>query len=265
MTLFAKSIKPHLNLPHVPHKHSKLLKIIGAVLPLIVIALGVYLFYNFPAIKDKVQYGISKPKVGDSHLLPKTLRSRTNNQVAVSTDCSKPIPYDKNGNPKAICDNYIYIPKIHVAAPFYTPPSTRDDVINEYLLKGVLHYPGTADPGQKGNVFLTGHSSYYWWAKSDYKFVFTLEPQLTYNDEIYVYHKGIRYTYKVTELREVTPQTTDVLRPTTEPTLTLSTCVPIGTSYHRKIVRAKQITPDPAGARPAAAVGPDTSHLPGNR
>lgn len=266
MRLFRKkSVEPHLGIPHTPPKPSRFIRIIKGVLPLLFIALGVYVFYNFPAIKDRVAFTINKPKVGDTRLLPPTLRTQGPIPVARASECGKPISFDANGNPKQICDNYIYIPRIRVGAPIIYPSQTSDNVINDALLKGVIHYPGTAEPGQKGNVFITGHSSFYWWVKSDYKTVFTLVPEMVNGDEVIVYHKGIRYIYKVDDIREVLPTDVSVLRPTDKPVITLSTCVPVGTAYRRKIVRASQISPDPATARAGAVGEVTTGRLPGVR
>lgn len=260
-------------LSRFPQPPAQVKKILGLVIPLIVIALGVYVFYNFPALKQKLEYTLNKPKPGNPALLPPTLKKPATNapkvagQIPVATgpQCGGNIPYDNAGNPTKVCDNYIYIPKIRVAAPIVNPPSTKEAVINDFLLKGVVRYPGTAEPGQKGNVFLTGHSSYYWWAKSEYKTVFTLVPEMRLMDEIIIYYNGTRYTYKVSEIREVSPQTTEVLRPTSEPVVTLSTCVPIGSTARRKIVRAKQISPDPAAARAASTSQVNVGRLPGVR
>lgn len=257
-------------------------RIVIAVLPLVVIGGLVYVAFNFPALKNQAQFAFNKPKPGNSKLLPSTIRTGAAPASAAGAGsggsnsasgipiggaaCGRPVSYDGNGNPKAICDNYVYIPKIGVASPIRWPGQTSEAVINDELLKGVVHYPGTAEPGQKGNVFLTGHSSYYWWVQSDYRTVFTLVPQLVPGDEIIVYHKGIRYSYRVTDYQDVKPTNTDSLKPTTEPVITLSTCVPIGTSYERRIVRAKQVSPDPSTASSASSGNDSTpGRLPGVR
>ncbi|MEJ7658346.1 MAG: hypothetical protein WKG07_01310 [Hymenobacter sp.] len=42
-------------------------------------------------------------------------------------------------------------------------------------------------------------------------------------DEIIIYHKGIRYSYRVTvDFQDVKPNNTDSLKPTAEPSVTLS-------------------------------------------
>lgn len=257
---------PNLSMPHLPKPRTKAGKVFRALLPLVFIALGVYVFYNFPALYDRTRFLISKPKAGNSGLLPATVRAQNPTvPIGSSAQCGKPIPYDGAGNPTLICDNYIYIPRIRVAAPIVRPASTDDGTINAELLKGVLKYPGTAEPGEKGNVFLTGHSSYYWWKQSDYKTVFSLVPELVGGDEIIVYSKGVRYIYKVSEIRTVGPTAVDVMRPTPDPVVTLSTCVPVGTSYQRRIVRAKQTTPDPSTARTASSDTTQVRRLPGVR
>ncbi|MDD3861914.1 MAG: hypothetical protein PHP74_03450, partial [Candidatus Gracilibacteria bacterium] len=50
--------------------------------------------------------------------------------------------------------------------------------MQEALKDGVIHYPGTSYPGQKGNVVITGHSSYFPWDSGRFKDVFALLHQL---------------------------------------------------------------------------------------
>jgi LPXTG-site transpeptidase (sortase) family protein len=237
------------------------------IVPLVLIAVGVYVVYNFPALWDKLTYWLNPPKPGNSAMLPKTIGSNNNSAIPTGgPECgTKPIEYDDNGNPKRICDNYVYIPKIRVAAPIIRPTSTDENAIDQALLQGVVKYPGTAEPGEQGNVFLTGHSSYYWWVETDYRNVFSLEPELREGDEIIVYHNGIRYSYKVFTTFEVSPDNTGVLDQTPNPIVTLSTCVPVGTSYHRKIVQANQVSPDPNTARPTNRQAVQPARLPGVR
>ena len=242
-------------------------RIFKALVPLLLIAVGVYVVYNFPALWDRLSYWLNPPKVGNSALLPKTVQAAGGGPIpAGGQECgAKPIDYDGNGNPERICDNYVYIPKIRVAAPIVRPDSASEDVIDQALLRGVVKYPGTAEPGERGNMFLTGHSSYYWWVQTDYRNVFSLEPQLAEGDEIIVYHNGIRYSYRVFTTYEVAPTETSVLDQTPRPIVTLSTCVPIGTSYRRKIVQASQVSPDPNTARPTVRQAAQPARLPGVR
>lgn len=246
------------------------IRIIKAILPLLVIAALVYVIYNFPALWQRLTFAVNPPKPGNSQLMPPKIQG-SNGQTSAGIPVNgpgcgtDPIEYDGNGNPKMICDNYVYIPKIRVAAPIVRPTSTDEATIDDALLKGVVHYPGTAEPGQRGNVFLTGHSSFYWWVDTKFRNVFTLQPQLENNDEVIIYKNGIRYSYRVFTKFEVSPNQTEVLAQTPESIVTLSTCVPIGTSYRRMIVQARQVQPDPNRSQVPSNQARQPARLPGLR
>src|SRR3989344_545521 len=53
----------------------------------------------------------------------------------------------------------ILIPSVAIDAQIVTPESADLDVMNDSLLRGAVHYPGSALPGQDGNMFLFGHST----------------------------------------------------------------------------------------------------------
>jgi sortase (surface protein transpeptidase) len=73
------------------------------------------------------------------------------------------------------------------------------------LEKGIIKYPGSADPGTEGNSFIFGHSSNYPWAKGDYNDVFALLNELQLGDEIIVFFKQKKYVYVVREKNIVKP------------------------------------------------------------
>lgn len=248
--------------------HGLFRKILTGIVPLLLIALAVYVVFNFPALWTRLSFLLSDPATTSAATLPETVRSGGTpggEGGGADVPCRGNIPYDGEGRPRAICDNYLYIPRIRVAAPIVRPRSTAENVINEALLRGVIKYPGTAEPGERGNVFLTGHSSYYWWVDTPYRNVFALVPQLRENDEIIIYAQGRKYSYRVSSVFEVTPSQTGVLKPTPIPVVTLSTCVPVGTSYRRKIVQARQVSPDPSTARPTSGQAASPDRLPGVR
>jgi len=100
----------------------------------------------------------------------------------------------------------------------------------------VVHYPGTASPGQVGNVFITGHSSYYPWDPGKFKDVFAVLGQLEVGDEYFVYFGQQKFTYKVREKYEVSPDNVNVLQqPHDKKVSTLMTCTPVGTTLRRLI------------------------------
>ncbi len=150
-------------------------------------------------------------------------------------------------------ENRLVIPTLGENIPIVDPPTSAllkedwnqfEKDIQGSLQKGVVHYPGTAKPGQAGNFFLTGHSSYYPWDPGKYKEVFARLNELSIGDEYSVYYGGDLHTYRVTKKVEVKPSNVSVLdQPTDKRIATLMTCTPVGTTLRRLIVQAEEIDP----------------------
>jgi LPXTG-site transpeptidase (sortase) family protein len=113
--------------------------------------------------------------------------------------------------------------------------------IQKALQNGVVHYPSTANPGEHGNVVITGHSSYFLWDPGRYKDVFAALHRVVVGDKVVVYYGQQKYVYKVTEIKKVLPKEIEVLLPSGDDRLTLITCTPIGTNLRRLIVIAKPV------------------------
>lgn len=113
--------------------------------------------------------------------------------------------------------------------------------IQKALRNGVVHYPGTALPGENGNVVITGHSSYYAWDPGRFKDVFALLHDVRHNDRIVVYFNQKKFIYEVTNIKVVLPKDIDVLAQSSTEKLTLITCTPIGTNLKRLIIEAKLV------------------------
>jgi LPXTG-site transpeptidase (sortase) family protein len=145
-------------------------------------------------------------------------------------------------------ENRIIIPRIGENIPLVDVEMDNDldfatmhEVFMEELRKWVVRYPGTAEPGAEGNVFIFGHSSNYPWVKSQYNSVFALIDQLEKGDEIIIYYFQKKYVYKVTDHAIVKPGDVKTLesRDQTKKELSLMTCWPIGTTLERIIVFAE--------------------------
>ena len=146
------------------------------------------------------------------------------------------------GYEPAPTESRLVIPKIKVNVPIAWPKAGDEESILKALEDGVAHFPGTAMPGQYGNVFLTGHSSYYAWSSGKYKSVFALLDKLEIGDEIIAWHGGQEYNYQIFDKFVVTPDNLDVLNQNLgEKILSLMTCTPIGTNKNRLIYRAKLV------------------------
>ncbi|MBP7114492.1 MAG: sortase [Candidatus Peribacteraceae bacterium] len=148
-------------------------------------------------------------------------------------------------------ENRLIIPKLGENVPIVRPSMdalmkedwiTFESDIQVALKDGVVHYPGSARPGQPGNFFLTGHSSYYPWDDGKYKNVFARLGELDLGDTYTVYYGGDRHTYRIVKKYEVKPSDVSVLdQPTSKRLATLMTCTPIGTTLRRLIVLAEEI------------------------
>lgn len=142
------------------------------------------------------------------------------------------LPSQNNSN-----ENSIQIEKIGVNAPVIW--DVEEERILDFLKDGVVHYKGTSHPGEGGNIFLVGHSSNYFWIKSDYNEIFALLDKLSSGDRIEIKRNGQSYFYDVFQSKVVSPQDVSVLDSSQKEILTIMTCWPVGTSLNRLIVQAE--------------------------
>lgn len=185
-----------------------------AVIFVLIFALT-FTLINYPAISKKLSYFYAHPsgKSSTAQVAP----SPTFNPTGQAT---------------------LSIPKIGTKVPIIW--NVAEDNFSEQLLSGVVHFAGTALPGQNGNIFITGHSSYYAWVKSPYKDVFAILDKLEVGDQIYIQYNNGTYTYTVNGSKVVKPDQLQVMGSGFTPTLTLMTCVPIGTNLNRLVITADQ-------------------------
>jgi len=150
-------------------------------------------------------------------------------------------------------ENRIIIPKLNLNVPIVIPPNDAliaedwenlEKAIQAGLQDGVVHYPGTARPGQAGNFFVTGHSSYFPWAEGSFKSVFARLHLLKPGDEYWVFYRGDRYRYIIQSKKEIRPSDVSVLdQPINRRIATLMTCTPVGTTLRRLIITAQEVDP----------------------
>lgn len=121
----------------------------------------------------------------------------------------------------------ISIPRLDVRAV------VEEGVEEGTLSRAVGHLPGTAMPGQPGNVALAAHRDTF----------FRGLRNIRKDDVITIETRGHQYDYLVESTTIVKPTDVDVVAGTNEPVLTLVTCYPfyyIGKAPKRFIVRARQ-------------------------
>lgn len=107
------------------------------------------------------------------------------------------------------------------------------------LDKSLVHLPGSSLPGEKGNVFVSGHSSLpQFYRPGNFKAIFANLPKVKKGDVISVDAGGQRFEYIVEGLKIVDPSETWVINPpdSTGRYISLMTCVPPGLYLKRLIV-----------------------------
>lgn len=111
------------------------------------------------------------------------------------------------------------------------------------LKKTLIHYPGTAMPGDLGNTVIFGHSVLpQFFNPKNYTSIFSTLHTLVKGDEITISDGGATYTYKIVDMYEVKPENLSPLAQTYDNhRLTLITCTPPGTYLKRLIIKAELI------------------------
>ena len=123
----------------------------------------------------------------------------------------------------------IVIPKIGVDAPIVS------GVDWEALKQGVGHYPGSANPGQRGNLVLSAHNDIF-------GEIFRYLENLEQGDTFTLYDAAnTGYEYVVRTRRIVEPTEVSVLNDSPEPLVTLITCHPYLIDSQRLVVQAELV------------------------
>jgi len=107
---------------------------------------------------------------------------------------------------------------------------------------GAVAYPHSAEPGSKGSVIISGHSSppSERAASSDFGRIFSHVPELKPGDVITISGEGQDKNYEIQSSVIVPPTATEILRQQEdESIMKIVTCYPIGTTKDRMVVTAK--------------------------
>jgi LPXTG-site transpeptidase (sortase) family protein len=145
--------------------------------------------------------------------------------------------------PPVNTDFSVIIPKIDVNTPIVPDVDPGDKkAYLDALNRGAAHAKGTVKPGEVGNSYIFAHSTANPLNIEKYAAVFTLLGKLNIGDRITTFYQGKRYDYAidqkyVVDFNNVTPLTATY----DHPVLTLQTCDPPGTEFHRLILVAHLI------------------------
>ena len=136
------------------------------------------------------------------------------------------------------------ISSLAIAAPLVYVGERAEKTFQTGLRQGVVQYPGTALPGQLGNMYVFGHSSDYRWSKGSYKTIFAKLPNIKVGSEIKVTDTaGKVYTYKVVNIAIALPTEVKYLSQYNyqRKLLTVQTSYPVGTALKRFVAIAELI------------------------
>lgn len=121
------------------------------------------------------------------------------------------------------------------------------------ISQGLAHLPGSALPGEKGNVFISGHSALPIFISEAFnnfvvignpqKALFATLPKAKKGDLVTVEVGGTKFTYQIESIKIVDPKELSVVAPPDNlgRFLTLMTCVPPGLNTKRLVVLAKMV------------------------
>lgn len=110
------------------------------------------------------------------------------------------------------------------------------------LSLGLAQLPGSALPGEKGNLFISGHSALNRFIPGQ-RAIFAKLTDLKKGDEILVEAANSKFKYRVVEIKVVDPSDLSVIPAPDEVGryISLMTCVPPGLNYKRLIVIGKMV------------------------
>ena len=206
---------------------ANLLIIVGALLVLLAVGPLIYdeIWYSVKELKNQ-EFSVNNPQAQEDSVFARFLSSKPISMTPVNTDFA------------------VVIEKIGVNAPIKADVSVTDeDAYLESLKEGIAHAITSPYPSQEaGNVYLFAHSSLDFWQLGRYARVFNLLRKIEVGDKIHVFYAGKEYVYKTVNIEVLDGWNTYPLtRPVIEPTLTLQTCDPPGTTRNRLVVTANLI------------------------
>jgi sortase A len=235
MPLYRYVKKEKSSLHHFLYKNRKK---IAKVVPVSLSILGGFLLLasvgQIAIWQWKYSVGLEKTQIVKP--VPDISKVEAKEQDSDLTKASNWFPNSHQKNPSGLkASSYkISIPKLKI----------KDALVvigSEDLDKSVIHYGGTALPGEFGTGVIFGHSVLpQFFNPTNYKTIFSTLPTLKEGDEVLVNYDGVLYKYVVIGMRVVDPADITVLEQKYDDSyLGIVTCVPPGTYWKRLFVLTK--------------------------
>jgi sortase A len=205
--------------PHRRRRGSRVLRVLERLLLVVgIVALGYYVY----ATAESMLYQAFENRELDRILNTSAASAAPSHDVPLAMPRPRPRP------PTGSAIGRLEIPRLKVSAIIRTGSDART------LQLAVGHIPGTAFPGEDGNMGLAAHRDTFFRRLGD----------IRNDDEIRVTTSDGVFNYRVERTSVVQPKDVWVLNRTEHPALTLVTCYPftyIGNAPERFIVRATRL------------------------
>lgn len=170
------------------------------------------------------------------------VQAATNSSAAQNQTANAPASQQLNGGNLDINQSVpgrLRIPSLKIDVPLIWSSDPKN--FDTDLQSGVIHYPGTALPGETGTSYLSGHSSNYVWAKGNYNQVFTQLDKLADNTSFSITvtaNDGKTHVlhYVVVGRQQYSPNDQAQFQNNSQSVVALSTCWPVGSTKYRLVV-----------------------------
>ncbi len=207
------------------------------MLPLGFLLIGVFLLMQVILPVISFQFWLLRQKYDDSTLVaPTALSSQVLGVSVENTDNFPAFVSQINRKTEPSYTQFkLTVPKLKIDQATVWVESND-------LAKGLAHLPGSALPGERGNVFISGHSALSG-LFSLRAALFEKLTDLKKGDEIIVEAAGAKFRYQVSQIKVVEPANTSVIIPpdTQGRYISLMTCVPPGLNFKRLVVLGKML------------------------
>lgn len=224
------------------------------LIPLLFLGLGIFLLVQvvMPFISFKIWEAVVYPQQNVALVSPypekqAVLGISIENEPSIKNTVVGFLSNDNKNNFPAVTSSNKRIPPAPYKNFTLTIPGINlinaDVIVDSNDLDAHLsHLPGSALPGEKGNVFISGHSSLpIFFRQGNYKAIFSKLPDIKKGDVIDIEAGGQKYEYIVKGLSIVDPKDIGVINPpnSTGRFMSLMTCVPPGLYLKRLVVLAE--------------------------
>jgi LPXTG-site transpeptidase (sortase) family protein len=199
---------------------------------LICFAISLVVVFFWPVVQAEASYRVNKLQKVHFVIDPADLKKFPSLFSATTKESDLKIltPVDREFG--------LVIPAIGVNVGVLPNVDLADDKVFDTGLKDkVAHGIGSSFPGQKGTIYIFGHSA----DLTSSQAVFYLLGKLQPGDEIDVFYNGWRFVYQVNEKKIIAADDLSFLENKGDERLVLQTCWPVGTRLKRLIVVAKPL------------------------